>query len=1078
MAAFMSFLLAVLLLPALAAVASEATIHQEFRYQLPKAKATWAAVDGLPSGLRILPESGEIWGAPNESGRYSLAFQAGDGSRFTLDLKVNALWNVSLTPPHSGVGAPFSHRQVVAGGTPPYAFSADGLVPGLSISPAGVISGTPAKAGKYPATITAADHAGNSLTFPYSLTVNAVGIVTQELQFAEIDKPYSQQLVAAGGKPPYVWKLDYRGCMDLPQRPAVEQSIIATGPPVFNLIPTSAIRSPVPAPPQPVLSADGWLTIQTPLPYDITVCAEVTDAAGNQAASLLTIVSLVPGDSPIDASIGLRDLISVGDPVIATVIPSAGTSPYEITAPALPPGFAFFLINPDEGLIFGYPQQAGNQIIRIQVKDGTGAIVQREATLHVSPIRVGAASGDDPTYGKAFSRQFYAVNAAPPYSWSLAPDARFAVNDLPTGLEFSASGLLSGTPLEAGYFSLPTGRVTDTLGNTAEFALLSKVSAATPGTLDLYSSERPFFTLGRETTYSINVGSGKAPYTWKITGVLPPGMIELDNPASVTFWGVPNSGGRYLVTVQVTDANGNVGIRVIPMRVTSIHNDNSSLDFGIVGEYSRIQLTADGGSPPYRWSAIAFSLPPGMGLSSDGVLSGIPAQSRNFNFKVSVTDAASESADLRFDWAVYDGPTIIPPAPRPAIKGVPFSQQFEARGGSPGYTWRMADPTCLLDGLVFTSGGLLNGTLTRSGYMYCDIVVRDSQGRKADMTYGGYAQDSQPAHPSISGPLFGSGSAGQQISVPVSISAAEPYSVEPGAGSEFPPGLVFDARAGAFTGYPAKAGAYAFGIQVTDAFGQQATARGYIYVSPLHIIPGVPDGTYKRSYSYQFRIVEHVQPLLWTLAPRSRVPAGLTLTPEGLLAGTPVETGNFRFVVRANDASVTVYVSIGSGSPHTYSGGPWGPFDLDLGRTTGGISLAIPAHTVASIESGSLPPGLTLSSDGRITGTPSVAGVFTFSMRLDGDGGFGIAVIVIRVGLPRSERKTLNAAVTGKPYSAQLQGGSLAPGESLPPGMSLSPDGKLSGTPTTPWLYQFSTLLNDAPGDAVVSSYTLEVINP
>jgi hypothetical protein len=48
----------------------------------------------------------------------------------------------------------------------------------------------------------------------------------------------------------------------------------------------------------------------------------------------------------------------------------------------------------------------------------------------------------------------------------------------------------------------------------------------------------------------------------------------------------------------------------------------------------------------------------------------------------------------------------------------------------------------------------------------------------------------------------------------------------------------------------------------------------------------------------------------------------------------------------------------------------------------------------------------------------------------------------------------------------------------LPPGLTLTPDGKLSGVPTSGWLYQFSTLLTDAPGDTVTSTYTLEVLSP
>jgi hypothetical protein len=61
----------------------------------------------------MLSESAEIWGAPNELGQYSLEFQASDGIRFTLDLKVNALWNLSLTPAQAAVGVAFSHAQIV-----------------------------------------------------------------------------------------------------------------------------------------------------------------------------------------------------------------------------------------------------------------------------------------------------------------------------------------------------------------------------------------------------------------------------------------------------------------------------------------------------------------------------------------------------------------------------------------------------------------------------------------------------------------------------------------------------------------------------------------------------------------------------------------------------------------------------------------------------------------------------------------------------------------------------------------------------------------------------------------------------
>src|SRR5258707_15642186 len=114
--------LALLLLPLTLRAQADATIHQEFSYQLPKPELTWTPIEGLPSGLRMIPEDARIWGAPNEAGEYKLPMRASDGTQITIDLKVRALWNLSLTPPQAAVGIPFTHAQVIGGGAPPYSF--------------------------------------------------------------------------------------------------------------------------------------------------------------------------------------------------------------------------------------------------------------------------------------------------------------------------------------------------------------------------------------------------------------------------------------------------------------------------------------------------------------------------------------------------------------------------------------------------------------------------------------------------------------------------------------------------------------------------------------------------------------------------------------------------------------------------------------------------------------------------------------------------------------------------------------------------------------------------------------------
>lgn len=53
--------------------------------------------------------------------------------------------------------------------------------------------------------------------------------------------------------------------------------------------------------------------------------------------------------------------------------------------------------------------------------------------------------------------------------------------------------------------------------------------------------------------------------------------------------------------------------------------------------YAPVTLSASGGVPPYTWTSIG-SLPAGLALSSDGVVSGTPAQNGYFAFGVQVLD--------------------------------------------------------------------------------------------------------------------------------------------------------------------------------------------------------------------------------------------------------------------------------------------------------------------------------------------------------------------------------------------------------------------------------------------------------
>src|ERR1700730_15714318 len=66
---------------------------------------------------------------------------------------------------------------------------------------------------------------------------------------------------------------------------------------------------------------------------------------------------------------------------------------------------------------------------------------------------------------------------------------------------------------------------------------------------------------------------------------------------------------------------------------------SSPLPPGTVGlNYSAVQLTATGGQSVYSWIVLSGTLPPGISLSSGGMVSGAPTAAGTYTFTVQVSD--------------------------------------------------------------------------------------------------------------------------------------------------------------------------------------------------------------------------------------------------------------------------------------------------------------------------------------------------------------------------------------------------------------------------------------------------------
>src|SRR5271166_125033 len=146
-----------------------------------------------------------------------------------------------------------------------------------------------------------------------------------------------------------------------------------------------------------------------------------------------------------------------------------------------------------------------------------------------------------------------------------------------------------------------------------------------------------------------------------------------------------------------------------------IINTQNPLPAGAEGDAYKEGLSATGGLQPYTWTVDSGALPPGLTLTTNGVLSGTPpaGAAGMYNFTVRVTDSQSPVKAYQVSSLSL---TINPPLSFPvstltnAVVAVPYSATISASGGLTPYAYKViSDPGCLF---TTTSGCASNGGLT------------------------------------------------------------------------------------------------------------------------------------------------------------------------------------------------------------------------------------------------------------------------------------------------------------------------------------------------------------------------------
>ena len=429
----------------------------------------------------------------------------------------------SATLPAATAETPYSQTLTASGGTPfyTYAVTAGALPAGLTLSSAGVFSGTPTASGTSSFTVRVTDQNANQVPANFSLTVNApaIAIAPAALPGATVGTAYSQTLTATGGTAPYTF------------------TETGTLPPGITLSGAGALSG--------TPTAGGT--------FSFTVTAKDKDNfAGNQAYTVTVNASTLM----LSPSSGTK-LTATGEmPFSQAFTASGGTAPYSFTEiGALPSGITF---SPATATLSGTAVQAGNYSIIIAAKDsssgsgpstvlGNYTLTVNAPTLTIAPVAL-----PSPTVGTAYSQTLTVSGGTAPYTYAISAGA------LPAGITLSAGGVLAGTPTTSGSFSF-TVTATDKDSFTGNQAYTLTVSAATVSapTITISPMTLPAATAGTAYSATLMASGGTVAYRYSVTsGALPSGITL---SASGVLAGTPAASGSFNFTVMATDSSAAPG---------------------------------------------------------------------------------------------------------------------------------------------------------------------------------------------------------------------------------------------------------------------------------------------------------------------------------------------------------------------------------------------------------------------------------------------------------------------------------------------------------------------------------------
>ncbi|MFN3887311.1 MAG: beta strand repeat-containing protein [Aquabacterium sp.] len=932
-------------------------------------------------------------------------------------------------------GTPFSQMLTSSGGLAPYSYALQsGTLPaGLTLSSGGVISGTPTQRGAYSFTVRSTDATTPTAQFTdkgYSGTVNPAPMSISPTSATAIQNvSFSQALTVSGGVAPHSCLLESGS---FPSGISISSGCVVSGT-------TSATTGNYPVTIRVTDSSTGVgshfelesFTLTVSAPPAVTITVSPASVSEDGATDLTyTVTRSLNLSSPTVVNITTSGTATAGSDYtgsVATVsIPAGATTATIVINPT-----ADGMVEPDEtvtltvaagaGYTVGVPASATGTILNddlpnlaindVTANEGNAGTTNFTFTVSLSApagpggvtFDIGTANGTA-TAGVDYVAQSLAgqtiAAGSSTYTFTVLVNGDL-LNEANENFFVNVTNVVNAVVVD--------GQGVGTISNDDPLPSLSiddvSVVEGNTGTVNAVFTVTLSAASGQTVSVNYATADGTATqpadYT-NTSGTLTFTAGQTSRTITVPVIGetVPEANESFFVNLSgATNATiaDNQGVGTITNDDVPVTVSPATLPGATVAAAFSQTLSASGGAGPYSFAVTAGSLPPGMVQASGGLLNGTPTGGGTFNFTITATDSSAAPGPYSGSQAyslTVTAPTItLSSTSLPGgTRSVAYNASVSASGGTTPYSYAVTAGV-LPGGLTLGTNGVITGTPTTVGTFNFSITATDASTGTGPYTgtraYSITVADAAPvAANSSSTVAYGSANNTLSLNItggtPASLSIVTP----PTHGSAVVTGATLQ-----YTPAAGYAGPDSLAYTASNSTGTSGTATVSITVSSPTITatPGTADtatvgAPYSRTYTWGGGAAPYSGYQVQNL------PAGLSVTATtattATVSGTPTAAGTFNLVLSATDSSTGTGPFSGGASLTLTVGAPTiavAPATLPAAAAytayhqtltaTGGIG----PHSFA-VTAGALPPGLTLSSAGVLSGTVGAAGTYNFTV--------------------------------------------------------------------------------------------------